>query len=239
MYPIRVSPSPPPFLRLRKRRVSSASNPWYYSFMRKHPDQLCLTCGRSFRPYRTSIRRGDAKYCAVKCKVVALDNAAERRFHSSYEASDPDACWEWKGLIASTGYGAFCKKHRPIGAHRQAWEYANGTIPDGMSVLHHCDNRRCVNPAHLFLGTQADNMRDMCKKGRSLSGDRNPVRVNPDLIRRGESHRRAKTTDDLVRAIRQDRRENATPHKVLSARYGVPIPRLRSILYRTTWKHVE
>lgn len=76
-------------------------------------------------------------------------------------------CWEWLGARANGGYGLFAVQNpRRITAHRYSWELHNGPIPAGMHVLHHCDNPPCVNPAHLFLGTASDNMRDMLAKGR-------------------------------------------------------------------------
>lgn len=88
-----------------------------------------------------------------------------------------DDCWEWAGgRNQGTGYGFFSVRSRTIGAHRAAWEVANGPIPAGIDVLHRCDNPPCVRPDHLFLGTHRDNMRDMRAKGRWSNGDR-PVRT--------------------------------------------------------------
>jgi len=94
------------------------------------------------------------------------------RFWSKVQACEADKCWPWIGVRMHTGYGAFSLggERGPIElAHRAAWILTHGTVPDGMYVLHRCDNRLCQNPAHLFLGTHLDNIRDMVEKGRNVN----------------------------------------------------------------------
>lgn len=89
-------------------------------------------------------------------------------------------CWEWCGTIGSHGYGVIGKGGKDskiLTTHRLAFEICNGGIPLGLYVLHRCDNRRCVNPHHLFLGTHLDNVRDMLAKGR---GAKPPSRWRKD-----------------------------------------------------------
>lgn len=94
------------------------------------------------------------------------------RFTEKVEKTD--GCWIWKAADNGNGYGAFSiSRGRAKTAHRVAYEMAIGPIPKGMSVCHHCDNRRCVNPSHLFLGTLEDNMRDMVSKDRQAKGESN------------------------------------------------------------------
>lgn len=94
------------------------------------------------------------------------DQAA--RFWTKVQKSD--ACWEWTGAVTRAGYGHFAwyenDQHRQGGAHRYSWMLAFGHIPEAMLVCHRCDNRRCVRPEHLFLGTFTDNEHDKIAKGR-------------------------------------------------------------------------
>ena len=87
----------------------------------------------------------------------------EPRFWAKVDKSTtPNECWTWKGARTLNHYGSFDGR----GAHRVSWELANGVIPSGLEVLHHCDNPPCVRPDHLFLGNQSDNLLDCVRKGR-------------------------------------------------------------------------
>ena len=98
---------------------------------------------------------GREKQCSTHCRFWAKVDKSE-------------GCWEWTAsLFSATGYGQFAlTSTKPETAHRMAWVLTNGDITDGLFVLHKCDNRKCCNPDHLFLGTHQDNITDMCQKGR-------------------------------------------------------------------------
>ena len=115
-------------------------------------------------------------------------NVEKRFFEKVALPEDLNDCWEWIGAKGDGGYGSFTFEGR-CGAHRVAWEMRNGPIPKGdgyhgTCVLHDCDNPGCVNPNHLFLGTQTDNMRDAGTKGRRSSND---GEYNPNVTL-GQSH---------------------------------------------------
>lgn len=95
-----------------------------------------------------------------------------------------NGCWLWTGSRKNTGYGQWVMEKKNYLAHRYSWQIHNGDIPAGLCVCHKCDMPLCVNPDHLFLGTQAENMRDMKLKGRSQTGPRkNPYKRYPDWFK--------------------------------------------------------
>ena len=146
---------------------------------------------------------------------------ARERFWSKVEQTD--GCWEWKGSVAGgTGYGCFYDG-RAYSTHRYSWELHHGPVPPGLCVLHHCDNRRCVRPDHLWLGTKAENSRDMATKGReNVPGYK------------GEEHGEAKLTNEQVREIRASTGTGVS----LAARFGVSPSLVSLIRRRKAWTHL-
>lgn len=133
-----------------------------------------------------------------------------------------EGCWEWLGTRSDTGYGTFYDG-RVYATHRYSWELAFGPVPLGLCALHHCDNRACVRPDHLWLGTKAENSRDMAAKGR----ERTPML-------QGERHGEAKLTDSAVRDIRTSDLSGVA----LAVRYGVSPSLVSLVRRRKAWTHL-
>lgn len=150
----------------------------------------------------------------------------EERFWSKVKRAGVDECWEWQASRRRRGYGQIGARGRTsAAAHRVAWELTHGPIPDGLWVLHRCDNPPCVNPAHLFLGTAQDNVADMNAKGRA-----NHVR--------GERARGARLTEDQVRCARALRRAGAGV-RALERAFEVSHGAMMQLLNGSTWTHVQ
>lgn len=144
------------------------------------------------------------------------------RFWSKVDMKDD--CWNWTGSLSKQGYGRFGINGRVNLAHRVAWTLYKGEIPKGMNVLHKCDNCSCVNPRHLFLGTQKDNIQDMFSKGR-------------DNRAKGEKVTLAVLTEEKVKKIRFLYRDGFKPH-VLKMLFGIADTTFWNVITKRTWKHI-
>jgi len=151
------------------------------------------------------------------------------RFWRFVSKGDPNECWVWTGFRYKKGlaYGQFEEgtsppMRRTVRAHRYSWVLHNGEIPSGMQVLHRCDNPGCVNPNHLFLGTQKQNIEDMVRKGRASMG---------------EKAGGAKLTSDQVIEIRS-LHKSGVKQNVIARQFGMGKMEISRIVRRLRWAHI-
>lgn len=190
-------------------------------------------------------------------KVSTVGRAAGRTAASRFweKVKKTDGCWLWLGAKNPDGYGSFNIGNHHTSAHRIAYVLCVGYIPLGVSALHNCDNRACVCPSHLFLGTQQDNVSDMMTKGRGnkAAGDRNasrlypekrprgnkhPFRLHPELHARGERSANAKLKEGQVIEIRHSWEARELSQHGLARKYGVTLATVNSIVLGKTWRHL-
>lgn len=195
----------------------------------------CPDCGRTMRPNVLGRHRSSAHD----------QELLERRFWSHVDRRGPDDCWEWTGTRLRSGYGVLSVQGAKLRAPRVSYELALGPIPDGLWVLHRCDNPPCVNPLHLFLGSHADNMADMTAKGRrwSASGDLNPARLHPDRLARGARNGRH-TVPGRTKLVAADipvirrRLKAGESQRAIAADYGIARSVIGDIGAGRKWGHV-
>lgn len=142
-------------------------------------------------------------------KVLVTDNA--------------DDCWLWIGNCDTKGYGRIGLNYKTIKAHRVSYQIANGSLADNLEVLHSCDNPPCVNPRHLSVGTQQDNMKDRERKGRANHAT-------------GEKHGRHKLTDAQISEIRRLYAETDTTQRALALQFDICHRHVVNILQRKNRK---
>lgn len=162
-------------------------------------------------------------------KEINITLSDENRFWNKVDkSSGPGACWPWTANKFSTGYGCFYLAGKKVKAPRVAWVSAKGSIPmddshHGICVCHRCDTPGCCNPAHLFLGTNADNVADRERKNRNSPG---------------ETNLSAKLTNAQAIEIRSLYAVGDTTYNKLASQFGVKNKTIKGIIRRKTWKHL-
>jgi HNH endonuclease len=194
----------------------------------------------------------------LEVEMLPYDTArVSARFAAKVAYGEPDDCWLWQGALCR-GYGSFMIGPRQHGAHRVAWILEHGReIPKGMHVLHDCpggDKKACVNPAHLRIGTNADNRADAVRKRQMARGARHGTytkpwtrqygnnhgsRRHPERLARGERVSRSVLTEVIVRHIRLVYAAGLASQKQLGRVFGVSQATIWGIVERKTWRHVE
>lgn len=190
---------------------------------------LCDHCGNVIEHYVRPSEDRQNSFCGTIChdlfRIASRQKKLVKRFWKYVVMSD--GCWGWSGTLDEKGYARVRTwvddRWIPRLAHRVSWELHRGPIPDGMSVLHTCDNPPCVKPEHLFLGTQLDNVRDCIAKGRR------PV---------GEQSATAKVTEAQVIEMRQRFAAGEHNFNMFGREYGISAIEARAIILKERWKHL-
>jgi hypothetical protein len=207
---------------------------------------VCPVCDTPF-----ARRKPTSRYCSVACLSATRNRPLNVRLWECVNKDGPipmhrpdlGPCWIWTGKLTFKGYGSiypgadFIPPRRTIATHRASWLLHYGEIPIGLWILHHCDNPPCIRPTHLFLGTAADNTRDMLAKGRAASGERAGLRLHPESILRGEAHQNAKLKEPDIIHIRQ-LAANGICYADIAPMFGIARSTVGSIVQRRIWKHV-
>jgi hypothetical protein len=183
-------------------------------------------------------------------KCALQERPVHMRFWSKVQVpQDRNQCWVWFGGSDQHGYGCLnTGLGKSMRAHRYSWVLHFGEIPDGLWVLHHCDNPSCVNPAHLWLGTQTDNMQDMAKKGRGghithpervSRGANNGRCTHPERYPIGSRCSHAKLTEESVEEIKARYGLGSVTIRQLAAEFEVSFSAVQQLLAGRSWKHVK
>lgn len=166
------------------------------------------------------------------------------QFWSLVDASGgDDSCWLWQGGVNDSGYGLFSVGNRSQRSHRISFQLATGVKPGGLFVCHSCDTPACVNPRHLWLGTQRDNMVDAAKKRRFQYGDDHWTRKSgaafPGPPQPGESHPMARLTEDQVLEIRYRYATGEVSQYQLADEYSSSQAQIGRIVRGESWRHLD
>jgi hypothetical protein len=163
-----------------------------------------------------------------------LDAATELRFWAKVKKTEnTDDCWEWQaGRTGPNSYGKFRYQGKVYDAHRFVYEMLNGPINDSkLFVCHKCNNRGCVNPNHLYLGTSKDNVADMWKAGNAYDL-KNARKV------RGSENGQTNLTEDFVIQLRDDYKAGRIKYAAARNKYGIAKTTFYRIVRRENWKHI-
>ena len=154
-----------------------------------------------------------------------VDEGLKKRFQGKYVVRKDTGCWEWTAALAGKGYGQIklTGQRKQAYAHRVSYMIHKGDIPEGKEVLHACDNPKCVNPNHLSVGTQKDNLQDMKNKGRHLFGEKNANCI---------------LTETKVRAIKQLLDNNELSQLEIGNLFGISQMEVSRIKRGLRWKHI-
>jgi HNH endonuclease len=182
--------------------------------------RACQFCGKEMFVQPCILRRGGGKFCSIPCRDRAHFVPLAERFRRHVGPTNSEGCILWVGPIDHQGYGMLGFGGRHVRAHRIAWELVHGSAGN-LCILHRCDRPYCVNVAHLFLGTRADNIADCVAKDRQARGEK-----------------KSRLTEAVVRSIRQ-RYAAGVRQSQLAREHNISPVTVCNIVHRRKWKHLE
>lgn len=190
---------------------------------------LLIPCPFCKNPFK---KRTRSKWCSIKCHL--LDRIQKK-----------EDCWEWMGSLTKVGYGKIQVKNKNYTTHRLSYEIFKGQIPDGNMICHSCDNKKCINPEHLWVGSAKDNMHDMIQKGRKVAKTgwkhteetKQKFKLRPHSDRRGEKHHLSKLTSEDVLNIRK-MIESGEKIIDIARKYNVDQSAISNIKRKRNWSHI-
>ena len=188
--------------------------------------------------------------------IVLTERDVERFYSKAVKSSGENSCWSWNGNIDKKGYPEFrfCHygKSGKYRANRVSFFIHYNEDPGTALVCHTCDNPKCVNPKHLFLGTHKDNYADMANKGRNIKGDLHWTKKQPEKVRRGadcnlvelakkrrgELNPKSKLTESAVKSIRQMYAAGLADQRDLARKFNISQASVWAVVNKITWKHI-
>lgn len=195
---------------------------------KKNAKLICKNCSKEFMAFQSDVNRGKGIFCSNSCTTSYRNkqnkkNPEEIFFQNIVKTAD--GCWEYQS-VDKNGYGRITiSKGKTIKAHRFSFEIHNNCTASGNYICHKCDNKKCVNPEHLYAGTAKDNAKD--REERSI--------INRKM---GQTHYKTKFTNEDIKQIRADL-ENGVMGKDLAKKYNVSKFCISAIKLRKTWKNIE
>ena len=206
-----------------------------------HEEQRSVSAWEAFQGKKEDPFKGGKGEKEDRIEPCEEESVAIKRLRIRFmgKVAKSQSCWIWMASVNKDGYGYFRLGASMAKAHRVSWKIHKGEILGGLSVLHKCDNPSCVNPDHLWLGTQSDNIRDMHEKGRAnkASGLKNGAHIHPERLPRGERNGRSKISGDIVLAIRS-MRDSGSMGIEIAKRFNVSPATVSKIIRRESWAHI-
>lgn len=164
-------------------------------------------------------------------RIRSTPELSEERFWAKVDKRTDEECWNWMGFKTKAGYGQLTVCQQLLYAHRFSWELKNGKVPEGRYLCHKCDNPSCVNPEHLYAGTQKDNMKDMSIRKRFSHPE--------TTLAHGARNGNAKLTEEEVRKIRNEYVPYKVTQRRLAEKFNISEATVKKIIAGKLWKRAQ